>query len=84
MITLRLDQQTELLLKTTAEQLGLSRSELIRQSILEYLSRLSPPSAWETGQHLFGRCSSGCGDLSARRKELVKEKIWAKRTCNES
>ena len=84
MITLRLDQQTEQLLKNTAEQLGLSRSELIRQSIQEYLSRLSPPSAWKTGQHLFGRCSSGCGDLSARRKELVKEKIRAKRTCNES
>lgn len=80
MITLRLDQQTELLLKNTAEQLGLSKSDLIRQSILEYLSKISPPSAWETGQHLFGRCSSGCGDLSARRKELVKEKIRAKRT----
>ncbi len=79
MITLRLDQQTEQLLKNTAEQLGLSKSELIRQSILEYLSKISPPSAWETGQHLFGRGSSGCGDLSARRKELVKEKIRAKK-----
>lgn len=79
MITLRLDQQTELLLKTTAEQLGLSKSDLIRQSILEYLSRISPPSAWETGQHLFGKYSSGCGDLSSRRKELVKEKIRVKR-----
>jgi hypothetical protein len=79
MITLRLDPQTELLLKSAAEHLGLSRTELIRQSILDYLSRNNAPSAWETGKHLFGKYSSGCGDLSARRKELVKEKIRAKR-----
>ena len=37
------------------------------------------PNALKSGQHLFGKHSSGCGDLSSKRKELVKEKIRAKR-----
>lgn len=79
MITLRLDQQLEQLLKNTAENLGVTKSELIRRSILDYIGRLKTPNAWETGQDLFGRHASGRSDLSAERKELVKEKIRAKR-----
>ena len=79
MITLRLDQQLEQLLRSTAEKLGVTKSELIRRSILDYIGRLKKPNAWEAGQDLFGRYASGQSDLSARRKELVKEKIRAKK-----
>ena len=79
MITLRLDHQLEQLLKKTAENLGLSKSELIRRSILDYISRLKPQNAWDAGHDLFGRHASGRHDLSARRKELIKDKIRAKR-----
>ena len=79
MITLRLDPQLEQLLKNTAENLGLSKSELIRRSILDYIGRLKPRNAWDAGQDLFGRHASGRDDLSARRKELIKDKIRAKR-----
>ena len=79
MITLRLDQNLEQLLKSTAKNLGLTRSELIRRSILDYIGRLKSQSAWDAGQDLFGKHASGRSDLSARRKELVKDKIRAKR-----
>lgn len=79
MITLQLDPQLEQAAHRAAEHLGMTKSELIRTSILEYISRLAAPNAWEAGQDLFGKYASGCGELSSRRKELVKEKIMAKR-----
>ena len=79
MITLRLDPKLEQSINNTAKNLGLTKSELIRKSINEYLDKLKPPSAWETGEDLFGKYSSGLGNLSANRKELIKNKIKAKR-----
>lgn len=79
MITLRLDPQLEQAVHRAADHLGMSKSELIRTSILEYLSRRATPNAWEIGQDLFGKYASGCGELSSIRKELVKEKLAAKR-----
>ena len=79
MITLRLDPVLEESITTTARNLGLTKSDLIRQSILEYLDKLNPPSAYDLGKDLFGRYSSGMNNLSVDRKQLVKEKIQAKR-----
>ena len=80
MITLRLDQKLEQQVNNTAKNLGLTKSELIRKSINEYLSKLKQPNAWEIGEDLFGKYSSGLGNLSSDRKELVKSKVRAKRT----
>ena len=80
MITLRLDQKLEQQVNNTAKNLGLSKSELIRRSINEYLSKLKQPSAWDIGEDLFGKYSSGLGNLSSDRKELIKNIIKAKRT----
>lgn len=79
MVTLRLDPKLEQAVNAAATHLGLTRSELIRKSISEYLDHLEPPSAWEVGRDLFGKYSSGLGNLSSNRKELVKSKIEAKR-----
>jgi len=79
MITLRLDQELENQINTTAKNLGLSKSELIRKSISEYLSKLKQPNAWDIGEDLFGKYSSGLGNLSSDRKELIKDTIKAKR-----
>ena len=79
MITLRLDPKLERAINHTAKNLGLSKSELIRKSISEYLSKLKQPSPWEAGKDLFGKYYSGLCDLSSRRKELIKDKIKAKR-----
>lgn len=79
MITLRLDPKLEQDINNTAKNLGLTKSELIRKSIHEYLDKLKHPSPWEAGEDLFGKYSSGLGDLSSKRKELIKDKIRAKR-----
>lgn len=79
MITLRLDPKLEQAVNNTAKNLGLTKSELIRNSINAYLGNLKQPSAWEIGKDLFGQYSSGLGNLSSNRKELVKNKIKAKR-----
>ena len=79
MITLRLDPKLEQSISNTAKNLGMTKSELIRNSINEYLDKLSKPSAWEVGHDLFGKYSSGRDNLSTDRKKLVKDKIRAKR-----
>ncbi len=79
MITFRLDPTLEQAVNNTAKNLGLTKSDLIRKSILEYLGKLEKQSAWETGQDLFGKYHSGCDNLSADRKTILKDKIGAKR-----
>lgn len=79
MVTLRLDPQLEQSIDNAAKSLGLTKSELIRKSITEYLGKLKQPVAWEAGKDLFGKYSSGLADLSVKRKELAKNKIKAKR-----
>jgi len=78
MITLRLDSELEQTINRVAHQTGLSKSELIRQSITDYIKKLDHPSAWELGNQIFGQYASGKGNLSQDRKSLVKEKISSK------
>ena len=59
--------------------MGVSRSELIRRSIAEYIDKLEKPSAWELGKDVFGKYASENSNLAADRKKLVKEIIEAKR-----
>lgn len=79
MVTLRLDPKLEAELKARARQLGVTKSELIRESIVQYMARADAPSAWEAGKDLFGQYGSGEGDLSENRKTKLKEKLEAKR-----
>lgn len=79
MIALRLDPNLEKKINTVAKNLGLTKSDLIRKSLIEYLGKLESPSAWELGKDFFGRYSSGLKNLSVDRKQILKEKIRAKR-----
>ena len=79
MITLRLDPGLEQQVSHTAKNLGLTKSELIRKSLVDYINKIETKSAWESGQDLFGRYASGQKNLSSNRKELLKSKIRAKR-----
>ncbi len=79
MITLRLDPKLEKTINDAAHRLGLSKSELIRKSVTEYINKLEKPSPWELGSDIFGKYASGQGNLSRDRKALLKEKIRAKR-----
>jgi len=79
MITLRLDPELEQIINNTAKNLGLTKSELIRKSIHDYLGKLDKPNAWDVGEGLFGKYSSGLNNLSSDRKRLVRDKIRTKR-----
>lgn len=79
MITLRLDPNLEQKVSHTAKHLGLSKSELIRKSLVSYIEKVEKKSPWESGQDLFGKYASGRNDLSSNRKQLLKDKIKAKR-----
>ena len=79
MITLRLDQELENNIKNVAVNMGISKSELIRKSIAEFMKSVEKPTPWELGNELFGKYASNATNLSQDRKALIKEKIKAKK-----
>jgi len=79
MITLRLDQELENSIKNVAINMGISKSELVRKSITEFLKNAKKPTPWELGNELFGKYASDVNNLSQDRKALIKDKIKAKR-----
>ncbi len=79
MITLRLDPKLEKTINHTAQRLGVSKSELIRKSVTEFIDKLEQPSPWELGSEFFGKYASGQDNLSQDRKILIKNKIRSKK-----
>lgn len=79
MITLRLNSALEKNINKIAHQIGVTKSELIRQSITAFIEKIEQPSPWELGSNIFGKHASGKDNLSRDRKSIVKEKIKAKR-----
>ena len=80
MITLRLNPTLEKTVQKTADAFGISKSELVRESIMNYLETLKKPSAWELGADLFGRYASQDGTRSKNRKDLIRQKIQKRST----
>ncbi len=79
MISLRIKPELEKNLSFFAETKGKSRSEIIVESIIEYLKNHSTErTSFELGKDLFGKYSSGKTDLSRNRKKYLKEKISQK------
>ena len=79
-ISLRLDDRVSRQLSLAAKAKGLSKSELIRQCLDEFLAQeRQTPTAWDVGKHLFGCFHSGQTDLSTRAKEIAKERVHARR-----
>lgn len=79
-ISVRLDTDTERALSRAAKQTGLSKSELIRQSVREYLDQTGDGRfAWELGNGVFGKRGSGRSDLASDAKRIAREKIHAKK-----
>lgn len=82
MITLRLDPELEQTINTLASEMGMSKSEIIRQSITEFIAKKETSSAWELGNDVFGKYVSPDPDLATNRKLLLKEKINNKHEKN--
>jgi hypothetical protein len=72
--SLRLDNRLEKKLATAAKGKGVSKSELIRRCLEEYLeTETNKPTAWESGKHLFGRHGSGRTDFSENCEQILIE-----------
>ncbi len=78
MISLRLTRKLERRISEAAEAEGISRSELVRKSIREYLSKRDKQMAWELGKDLFGRYDLENTDLSRDRKRIIRQRIKKK------
>lgn len=74
----RLDKETEALLKKAVEYTGFTKSELVRQSIREYCSKIvdkKQRTPWEIYRaiHIVG--GSGHGQRVAENEKILKEKF---------
>lgn len=80
-LSVRLTPRLENELAVASEQLGLSKSEIIKQSLESFLREkqvhLTP---WELGKDLFGKEGSDVGDLAKNHSKYLKEKLRAKNT----
>lgn len=80
MIAVRLDRELEKNLAAAAREEGVTKSDVIRASLKEYLARKkSPGTPWELGKDVFGKFGSGRSDLSTVRKRILREKINARK-----
>ena len=78
MITLRLDEQLEKEIIIVSELHNISKSELIRRSINEFLLKEKESNSWELGKEYFGKYSSDNENLAENSKILFKNKLKAK------
>lgn len=82
-ITARCDTHVKEILHLLSRSEDLSMSDVIAKSILEYHRRHFPNKSFlETEKRLFGRYSSGKGDLSIKRKQYLKEMLSGKHRHN--
>ncbi len=79
MITIRLDKNLEEKIKNISVSSGITKSEIVRKSLVEYLDNLQQLSAWELGKSYFEKYSSNSGNLSTDRKSIFKQKMSQKK-----
>lgn len=82
MLTVKMGPELERELEAAARAAGLTKSEFVRQGLQDAIARAKKqarPSPWELGRDLFGKVSSGRGDLSqTRASELITARRNAK------
>ncbi len=80
MTSIRLNKELEKSLGQLSEKEGVSKSDIIREALSEYLERkITATTPWELGENKFGKYGSGRDDLSVNRKKIIREKIRDKR-----
>ena len=81
MISIRLDEELDRLVRHTAKVLGRTRSDVVKASLREYCGRAlrtQETFPFDVGRDLFGRAGSGRGDLSTRGRKYILEMLHAK------
>jgi Arc/MetJ-type ribon-helix-helix transcriptional regulator len=78
----RLDKETEALLKKAAEYKGVTKSEMVRESIREYCARVveqKQRTPWEIYQSIQKSGGSGHGNRIKNAKAIIKAHLEEKR-----
>ena len=76
MFSVRLDDELEKKIRAMAEKTRVSKSEIVREALTEYLeAREAEEKPYDLGRDLFGRFGSGESDLSTTYKTRIKEKL---------
>ncbi len=82
MISVRLNKELEDELNLIAKKRQVSKSQIIKESLIhyfEFLKKQNPSKTpYELGKEFFGKYSSNKGNLSTTYKQKIKEKINAK------
>ncbi|MCT8333421.1 ribbon-helix-helix domain-containing protein [Leptospira sp. 85282-16] len=79
MISLRLPPELERKLDSFAKSEGKSRTQIVKDSILEYIqNRGNSKTPFELGPDLFGKHDSGNADLAQNRKVYLQKTIGKK------
>ncbi|MDW7740621.1 MAG: ribbon-helix-helix protein, CopG family [Bacillota bacterium] len=79
MFSIRLPRDLEIKINNLSKQKKLNKSEIVREAIQEYIAKAeNEESPFDLGKELFGRYSSGDGNLSETYKHKIKEKIREK------
>jgi predicted DNA-binding protein len=76
MTSIRLSKELEEKLDTIAERENITKSEIIKEALEQYLvdyERKANP--YDLGKEFFGKYGSGKGDLSVSYKQKVRQKI---------
>jgi len=77
-VSVRLDKETEELLKKAARITSKSKSRVMKESIRDYCLRIvtkEGKSPYELAKDLIGKEGSGRGDLSVRGEEILREML---------
>jgi RHH-type transcriptional regulator, rel operon repressor / antitoxin RelB len=78
-ISIRLGEKLETKLRKHLSSEEESLSDFVRKAVEDRLERVSAKkSPYQLGKDLFGKYSSGRGDLSRRSKEVFREKMRAR------
>ena len=81
MVSLRLTADVEHKLEQVAKAQNISKSAVIKKALEQYFqTHDSQRSPYELGEELFGKYGSGQTDLSQNYKQLLKNKLRAKRS----
>ena len=78
MMTLRIDEDLEQKIAHASVNLGISKSELLRRSVQEFIAGMTKPDPWDVGKDLFGKYRSGRHDLSMNRKTIIRDLLSRK------
>ncbi|MCG2588009.1 CopG family ribbon-helix-helix protein [Rhodohalobacter sulfatireducens] len=81
MRSVRLPDEIEKELKSLAEQKKVSRSNIIKEALVEYISKEKKYNRpYDIGEEYFGKRGSGEKDRSTTYKSRIKEKIREKQS----